>query len=207
MYINTKTKAYPVTEYEIRASYPFSIFAVPFVPPAGYEFVFPTPQPQHDVLTQVVAEIAPAKSSKGQYEQQWRVDTLPADQIAANIASKKQALLAAVTAKRDETETLGFPYLGKVIDSDPRSVQRINTAAQAAMLASMAAQPFAVEWTCADNSTIQVDAEKMVAMPAALAAHANALHEHARTLKAAIQAAANAQELSAIDISAGWLAV
>jgi hypothetical protein len=108
-----------------------------------------------------------------------------------------------VNAERDRREASGFSYLGKVFDSDPRSVLRINTAAQAAQAAIAAAQPFTIDWTCADDTTVQLDAEQLLVLPASLAARANLLHTYARSLKISLNEATEA-ELSEIDPLAGW---
>lgn len=95
---------------------------------------------------------------------------------------------AQVKATRDRLETGGFAYLGKTIDSDSRSVQRIALAVQAAQAAMAAGEPFSLEWTCADNSVLALDGAGMVGMPVALALHANTLHEVARGLRELIYA-------------------
>lgn len=103
-----------------------------------------------------------------------------------------------IKAARDAAEVAGFPYMGKVIDSDPRSVQRLTGAVQAAQEAIKLGQPFAIEWTCADNTVLALDAESMTGMPAALALYANQLHEQARALRAVIAAAQTPAEVAAI---------
>lgn len=110
----------------------------------------------------------------------------------------KDAQWATVRSERDTRETAGFPYLGKTIDSDPRSVQRINTAVQAAQAAAAANQPFTLFWTCQDNTTLELDATGMMEMPVALAVYANSLHETARTLRAQIDAATTPEAVEAI---------
>lgn len=102
---------------------------------------------------------------------------------------------------RNWLETQGFPYLNRRFDSDPRSVQRINTAVQAAQAALSAGQPFQIEWTAQDNTAVALDAVAMVGMPAALAMYANSLHEHAKGLRAMIENAATVEEVTAIDWS------
>ncbi|CDS48901.1 hypothetical protein [Polaromonas sp. CG9_12] len=117
---------------------------------------------------------------------QWIDPRTLADLKAAKWQDIKQA--------RDVQEATSFPYLGKQIDSDPRSVQRITTAVQAAD----AAPPFAIDWTCADNTTLALDGPAMQAMPVALAMYANALHQHARALRAQLDAALNADDVAAV---------
>lgn len=87
-YINLVTKQYPVTEQDIRNSLPNTSFATPFNPD-GYAVVFPTPQPTYDSLSQYVVELAPVLTSKGTYEQAWKVESLPAETIAANKSARK----------------------------------------------------------------------------------------------------------------------
>lgn len=111
---------------------------------------------------------------------------------------------AAINAERDRREEAGFVYLGRPVDSDSRSVQRIGVAVQAAQAAAGAGQPFAIEWMCQDNTLLALDAAGMMGMPVALAMAGNALHQHARTLKAAVDAADSVAALEAIDVAAGW---
>ena len=125
-------------------------------------------------------------------------------ELVVDLAAAKAAKLAAINAERDRREREGFPYLGKVLDSNPRSVQRITAAALAAQAALAAGQPFSLDWTCADNSTLTLDAAGMIGMPVALARHAAVLHDHARALKMTTEAAIDQVEMSAIDIQAGW---
>lgn len=117
------------------------------------------------------------------------------------LAEAKEAAIAAVNHRRDDLETQGFIHLGKVFDSDERSVLRIT---QAALTAQVIGASFTIDWTAADNSVVTLDQSAMLGMPAALAMRANALHQHAAGLKAQIAAAASATALGAIDTSAGW---
>lgn len=95
-----------------------------------------------------------------------------------------------VKSKRDALEATTFPYLGHPIDSDPRSVQRINTAVQAAQAALSAGQPFQIGWTCHDDHVLDLDGVAMISMPVALAVYANTLHLTARAFKDRINAPA-----------------
>lgn len=99
---------------------------------------------------------------------------------------------------RDLLEASGFPYLGKRLDSDARSVQRINTAVQAAQAALAANQPFPIVWTCADNSLLELDAAGVVGMPVALAIYADQLHQTCKALRAQLEAATTVSQVEAI---------
>ena len=202
-YINTTTGQCPIYESEIRAANPNTSFPSPFVAPDPYVWVFPAPQPTFDPITHAVQETAP-ELVNGHYEQRWSIVALEAEQVASNLAAKKDQMVQAVNARRDAAEEAGFAYLGKPFDSDSRSVQRINTAVQAAQVALAASAPFVLEWMCADNTTLTLDAQQMLGVPVALATHANAVHLNGRNLKDAIAAATTSAELAAIDIESGW---
>lgn len=103
-----------------------------------------------------------------------------------------------IKSKRDQLEQSGVPYLGKVIDSDTVSVQRIAIAVQAAQAAISAGVEFALDWTCADNTVLTMTAAEVVGMSVALAQHADSLHQTARGLRERIEAATTAEELAAI---------
>ena len=117
------------------------------------------------------------------------------------LADAKAAAVAAVKRRRDLLETQGFMHMGRLFDSDERSVLRIT---QAALTAQVFGPAFSIDWTAADNSVVTLDQAAMLGMPAALAVRANALHQYAAGLKAQIAAAADATALAAIDIVTGW---
>lgn len=132
---------------------------------------------------------------------EWVADAALQRQQLADLVESQ---VSAVNAERDRREEAGFPYRGKLLDSTPRSVQRITAAALAAQASLAAGQTYSVEWICADNSPLPLDAAGVIGMPVALALHAAALHDHARALKAAVAAAASEADLVAIDIQVGW---
>ena len=74
-----------------------------------------------------------------------------------------------------------------------------------AMVATMAGYTFTTEFTLADNSTVTLDAQGMLALSGAVQAHAEACRIRARTLRTLIFAEGiTDDELAAIDIEAGW---
>lgn len=119
------------------------------------------------------------------------------------LADVRAARWAEVKRHRNLLEASGFPYLGKVLDSDERSVQRITTVVQAAQAALGASVPFSIVWTCADNSSLALDAVAAMGMPVALAQYADQLHQTAKTLRAQIDAATTVPQVEAIT----WPAV
>ncbi len=122
-YINTNTMQYPVSESEIRAAFPNTSFPTPFVPPAGYEWVFPTPQPEFDHDTHVVIEAAPALNALGQWAQQWQVVALSPEQIAskeAELAAQRMRAVITMRQARLQLHKIGkLPDVQAAIDALP----------------------------------------------------------------------------------------
>lgn len=133
--------------------------------------------------------------------EKWAIDS---HQVSEQLAAKRQDLLLAINAERDRREASTFQYRGRKIDCDPRAAQRITAAAVAAQSALATGQPFSLDWMCADNSVLTLDAAGVAGMPLALAAFADALHHYARSLKQAVLEAEDLAALAVIDIQAGW---
>lgn len=127
----------------------------------------------------------------------------PETEILPFVLSRDE-LKARVNALRDQKETEGFVFGGKLFESDERSVARISNAALTAQSMIAAGQPFAIEWTAADNTTMLLVDSDMLAFQGTLTMRAGMLHAHARALKTQIGAAATDEEAAAIDITAGW---
>lgn len=131
MWIDTSTNAYPLTENDIRALMPSTSFGQPFNPPELYAWVFPTPQPAHDVVTHAVREIAP-ELVEGNYEQRWEVYALSEEQAAANLAAFNQArfnqIVAQAQARLDAfARTRNYDDIKSASDYAGCSVERFNT--------------------------------------------------------------------------------
>lgn len=114
------------------------------------------------------------------------------------LQSAKAAARLKINLARDRAERGGFDAYGKVFDSDDKSINRILSSAQAASAAKSASLPMSVEWTCADNSTITLDADMLLALPLHMAMAGNAIHAKAKALKASIDAASSFSEIEAI---------
>lgn len=149
MYINIDTNAYPLSEQEIKAAFPNTSFPVPFTPPDGYAWVFPTPQPVFDPVIRVARETAPELTVKGTWEQRWEVvprfteytdeqgvthtvAEQEAAAIAADQAAKAQALqasvVAATQAKLDAfARERGYDDIKSASDYAGCSVLKFNT--------------------------------------------------------------------------------
>jgi hypothetical protein len=75
MYINTKTKQYPISEQDIRNVNPNTSFPAVFQAPDEYAIVFAVPKPEYNRVTEVVIETAPELTKKGTWQQTWEVRT------------------------------------------------------------------------------------------------------------------------------------
>ena len=116
-YINTETGKYNISEAEIRALYPNTLFGTPFKAPEPFAWVFPSPQPTYDSLHEYVAEIDPVLTSKGHYEQAWEIKPLSPEQIAINTdpAIKEAADAAIISAKVEELWQAADKYVTSYI--------------------------------------------------------------------------------------------
>ena len=110
-------------------------------------------------------------------------------------AKKKEEINQA----RDKAEQGGFEYLGKVFDSDPISCQRIALASQTALMSKEKGLDFNIIWTCQDNSTIELDADKMIGVSLALTQWSNTCHIKASELKLKVDDATTEEELNNIE--------
>ena len=99
MYIKTSTQAYPLSDAQVREQNPNISGPMPY---PGYAYVFPSPQPSYNAVTQNVVEAAPALTDKGTWEQVWRIVKKYDNQadedaaVAADAAAKVKAIQDAI---------------------------------------------------------------------------------------------------------------
>lgn len=103
-----------------------------------------------------------------------------------------------INTARNIAERSGFVAYGKLFDSDDKAIQRILGAAQAAVIAKQLGKPLSIEWTCADNTTLIMDADMLIELPVILAQTADYLHQKARALKKQIESAESIEEMESI---------
>ena len=103
-----------------------------------------------------------------------------------------------INTERNIAERSGFVAYGKLFDSDDKAIQRILGATQAAVIAKQLGKPLSIEWTCADNTTLVMDADMLIEIPVILAQTADALHQKARALKKQIESAESIEAIEAI---------
>lgn len=100
-----------------------------------------------------------------------------------------------INMARDAAERAPFPAFGKLFDATDKAIQRLLGASQAALIAKQSGQVMDIEWTCADNSTINLSTDDLIQLPIIMATHADMLHQKARTLKTEIDSATELNEV------------
>lgn len=131
----------------------------------------------------------------------WQLQDIPGPEPEPEptLEELKSSKWAVIKNIRDRLEQSGAPYLGKILDSDTVSVQRITIAVQAAQAAIAADQAFTLAWTMQDNTAMEMDAAQVVGMSVALAQYSDSLHQIARGIREQIEAAETTGELEAIS--------
>lgn len=199
-YINKLTNQYPVSEQEIRQANPNTSFSTPFIPPDEYAIVFSTPQPPFNAISQTVREVQPTLSTKGEYEQQWEVIDLPAEQSADNLAKAKDQKWEAIKSERDRRKYLGVKVGAHWFHSDDPS--RIQQLALVLMGNSI---PAGLMWKTLTLTPPPVFVEMTPALAQgifqATAASDAAIFAAAEAHRIAMEASANP---AAYDITTGW---
>lgn len=101
-YLCIASGEYPLIESQVRQRFPQTSFpAQGFTPPDGYVKVQPTPRPDADPIAQRVIELPPAEVG-GVWMQQWDVEALTPEEVAANQAAAAQSLQQSIVAATQE---------------------------------------------------------------------------------------------------------
>lgn len=112
---------------------------------------------------------------------------------------------SAVKAKREQLETGTAPTpLGARVQIDEASKAKIMGLLNMARLAEEAEQPFAEQFTMADNSVVTLDNAGVRQLALAAGEYVSQVYARARALRAAIDAVETIEDLDAIDLEAGW---
>jgi hypothetical protein len=110
------------------------------------------------------------------------------------------AKLAELAALRWEKETGGTTFNGMPIATDAVSQTKYIGAVVGAQIDPNAV----INWKMADGAFVALDAQTVTAVAMAVRAHVQACFDREAELKAQIEAAATPEEISAVDIGAGW---
>ena len=114
---------------------------------------------------------------------------------ARTLVSVKAHTWERIKAARNAAETADFMCGGRLYQADK---DRIVGAAQLALMARAAGQPYSIDWTLSDNTHVTLDASGMIAVGAALGAHVAEAFAIGIHLRQQIAAATSFEELDAI---------
>lgn len=105
----------------------------------------------------------------------------------------KAAKLVELKGERDKREIAPIEYNDHIFDFDQKSYERITAAIYALDLSGGT-----INWTTADNDTVEVTANDLRGVIASAAVRSNALHIKYRGYKDRVNAALNASEVRAV---------
>lgn len=205
MYIHTQNFV-RVSESEIRALYPNTSFATPFAPPSDYVYIFPTPQPAYDPVTQSVQPTTPEMTVLGHWEERWNVVELYPSQAAkdaanaAHLATLKAAKNAEINAARLAANFTTFTHAGKVIACDQLSRSDIDGANGFVSIYGALPPGWPGGWKAVDNTYVTIATlNDWKSFYTSMFAAGNANFAKAQGLKATLAAATTAEQISAIQ--------
>jgi hypothetical protein len=111
---------------------------------------------------------------------------------------------SSVTTIRDKTIAAGCLTPSGNVDTDEVSLRNIMATYQSAVLAKLTSSAFSTEWRMADNTSVILDADAMIAMGNAVLARTKVCYEHSWTLKASIDSSTTVEEVKAVLVTEGW---
>lgn len=124
---------------------------------------------------------------------------LNGDVVEIDINKAKPIARAKVNGHRNEQKHKPFTVAGLgEFSADEDSKVNIDGAAQAALMAKLGSQPFAIEWSLHNGDPITLDADQMQAVGLALMDHINVAHTEARTKKQIIDDATTFAEIETV---------
>jgi hypothetical protein len=116
----------------------------------------------------------------------------------------KATTKVSINTLRDKTIAMGCDTPSGRVDTDEVSLRNIMATYQSAVLAKLTTSPFSVEWRIADNSSVVLDADQMIAVGNAVLSRTQACYENSWSLKAEVEAATTVEEVTLVLIGSGW---
>lgn len=107
----------------------------------------------------------------------------------------KEKKIASLKDERDRLEVEDITVDGNTFDYDDKARERINNA-----IIALQASDGSILWTLADNNSVLVTAQDLIAVVSAVAIRSNALHVAYRDAKAKVNAAMTAEEVNAVEL-------
>ena len=107
----------------------------------------------------------------------------------------KAEKITSLKADRDRLEVEDIEVDGHLYDYDEKARERINNA-----IIALQASGTSILWTLANNDSVLVTAQDLVAVVSAVAVRSNTLHIAYRDAKAKVNAAMTAEEVNAVEL-------
>ena len=107
----------------------------------------------------------------------------------------KAEKITSLKADRDRLEVEDITIDGNTFDYDEKARERINNA-----IIALQASGTSILWTLANNDSVLVTAQDLVAVVSAVAVRSNTLHIAYRDAKAKVNAAMTAEEVNAVEL-------
>jgi hypothetical protein len=161
---------------------------------ARSHYVYP---PTQEVIAFTPAEEA-VYSSTPTYPAVWNLGEKRWDDLRSLDQLKADKWTEIKLARQGE-EFSTFTHAGNTFDCDAASVSRLMGAIQLAQMALSMGGPFAIDWTLADNTVVNLSALDLIQAGQALGVHVNSAHAKARVLREQIAAAPDAGTVRAIS--------
>ena len=135
-------------------------------------------------------------------------DIAPYQEGKNDMADARRYIRDVINTLRDQAIASGIEYLGARYDTDPKSISNINGAATLAVIANAAGQPFSIEWTLEDDSSVMLDGEQVTGLAQAVGWQIGECHRVSRMHKEVIEAlivnGATADQIMEADVTTGW---
>lgn len=107
----------------------------------------------------------------------------------------KAEKITSLKADRDRLEVEDIEVDGHLYDYDEKARERINNA-----IIALQASGTSILWTLANNDSVLVTAQDLVAVVSAVAVRSNTLHIAYRDAKAKVNEAMTAEEVNAVEL-------
>lgn len=205
MYIELATGRYPVSENDIRAEHPNVSFPTVFQGHQGFAWVFPTPKPEFDPITQSCTESAPSHQN-GMYFQSWSVSNIygtTEEAEAASIAATAEKISSLRASKLHSASQRCDSAMAELEKDYPQSEIKswAKQEAEALSITNQTGSPTPLLAVIAAERGIALGdlADKVLAKAAVFASAAGQIIGQRQAVEAAIMAATTVTELEAIE--------
>lgn len=206
-YIKLADLSYPHTESSIRAENPQTSYPAFFPTPDGYAFVFATPQPVHNILTETIIETIPKLSVLNNYEQQWAIVPLSQESIDINISNKKSQLLDQVNSIFNTKKYLSVTFNTNAFNGGIESAQLAKSKADMLIYTAQKnniALPVNCTFNDINNNPIQLTTDTLQDLAAVIGANYETMFQKKAKLRRDIALLQTVEAVSNFNVQEQW---